>query len=321
MLSGLPRHHDPNLLVGFETSDDAGVYRLNEDTALIHTVDVITPPVDDPYVFGQIGAANALSDLYAMGGRPLTCLNLVGFPSRILAFEILQGIIEGALRKITEADAVLAGGHTIDDEEPKFGLSVTGVVHPQKYWSNAGAKPGDVLILTKPVGSGVLFNANLKGWVSDAAFEECLRFVTTLNRSAAEIMGGFDIHAATDITGFGLAGHALEMAKGSGVALHIHPSAVPVMREATDMYARGMSTGIDAANRALIEGAARFDASLPASFEQIMVDPQTNGGLLASVPPAQSEWLLRALHDGGVEHARIIGDVHARDDSGYLVFK
>ena len=186
LLAGLPHKVDPNLLVGYETSDDAGVYRLDDNTALVVTADFITPPVDDPFVFGQIGAANSLSDVYAMGGRPLTCLNLVGFPSAQLGPEVLEGIVEGALTKITEAGAVLAGGHTTDDEEPKFGLAVTGIVHPDRIWRNTGCRPGDVLILTKPVGSGVLFNANLKGWVSEGAMGECIAVLRALNRAAAD---------------------------------------------------------------------------------------------------------------------------------------
>jgi selenide,water dikinase len=276
--------------------------------------------VDDPYLFGQIGAANSLSDIYAMGGKPLTCLNLVGFPSKDLGPEVLHGIVEGALSKITEAGAVLAGGHTTDDDEPKFGLSVTGVVHPQKYWRNAGARVGDVLILTKPVGSGVIFNANLKKWVSDGALAECLQIITTLNKTAAEILAGFEVHAATDITGFGLAGHALEMAQGSDVVVEIDTSAVPIMREALEMYEKGVSTGVNAANRALIEEFVRFEKELPVWHREIFVDPQTSGGLLVSVPEAQGEEVLRALRDGGVEKAQQIGCVKPRPQKEYLLF-
>jgi selenide,water dikinase len=284
------------------------------------TADFITPPVDDPYVFGQIGAANSLSDIYAMGGRPLTCLNLIGFPSNQLGPEVLHGIVEGALSKITEAGAVLAGGHTTDDEEPKFGLSVTGVVHPDKYWRNAGAQPGDALVLTKPIGSGVLFNANLKGWVSDGALEACLQTITTLNRKAAEILAGFEVHAATDITGFGLAGHAMEMAKGSGVALEIRTADVPVMAEALDMYRKGVSTGVNLANRELVDEATRFEVSLPAWREEIFVDPQTSGGLLVSVSADQAQAVLGAMRDGGVEDAQIIGVVKPLEATIHLVF-
>lgn len=319
-MAKLPKKNDPNLLVGFETSDDAGIYRLNDEMALVTTADFITPPVDDPYLFGQIAAANSISDIYAMGGKPVTCLNLVGFPADKLGPEILHGIVEGALSKITESGAVLAGGHTTDDEEPKFGLSVTGIVHPEKYWRNVGAEPGDALILTKPIGSGVIFNANLKSWVSDQALDECIGAITTLNKAAAAVMAGFDIHAVTDITGFGLGGHALEMAEGSGVTLEIRTDDVPMMSEALAMYERGMRTGVNAANRALIEDSTHFEKSLPAWHEEIFVDPQTSGGLLMSVPTAQSESLLEALRNGGVPKAQIVGVVKSFVEPNHLVF-
>ena len=307
-------------MVGFQSSDDAGVYRMDDETALVLTADFITPPVDDPYVFGQIGAANALSDVYAMGGRPIACLNLIGFPSRRLGPEVLEGIVEGALSKITEAGAVLAGGHTTDDEEPKFGLSVTGVVHPEEYWHNAGARPDDLLILTKPIGSGVLFNANLKGWVSDAALKDCLDTTSALNKISADVMAGFDIHAATDVTGFGLAGHALEIARGSGLTLEISAADVPVMPEALEMYEKGVGTGANAANRELIRDASRFDAALPERHDEIFVDPQTSGGLLVSVSPDQGRTLLTALHDAGERSARIIGSAKPLDGSAQIIF-
>ena len=288
--------------------------------ALVTTADFITPPVDDPYLFGQIAAANSISDIYAMGGKPLTCLNLVGFPADKLGPEILHGIVEGALSKITESGAVLAGGHTTDDEEPKFGLSVTGIVHPQKYWRNVGAKPGDVLILTKPIGSGVIFNANLKNWVSEQALEECIQTITTLNKQAAAVMADFDIHAVTDITGFGLGGHALEMAEGSGVTLEIRTDDVPIMREALEMYQKGMRTGVNPANRALIEESTHFEKSLPAWHEEIFVDPQTSGGLLISLPASQSESLLEALRNSGVTKAQIVGNVKSFVEPNHLVF-
>ncbi len=319
-MAALPKNNDPNLLVGFETSDDAGIYRLDADKALVVTADFITPPVDDPYLFGQIGAANSLSDVYAMGGRPLTCLNLIGFPTSELGPEVLHGIVEGALSKITEAGAVLAGGHTTDDAEPKFGLSVTGLVHPEQYWRNAGAQLGDVLILTKPLGSGVIFNANLKKWVSALAMRECLDIITTLNKVAAETAAKFDVHAATDITGFGLAGHALEMAQGSNVTLEINTAQVPVMREALEMYKKGMSTGVNDENRALIEPATVFASALPFWHRELFVDPQTSGGLLVAVPAVQAEPLLKQLHSNGIETARIIGLVGTLEGSDHLKF-
>ena len=321
MLAKLPKNHDPNLLVGIETGDDAGIYRLSDEIAIVTTADFITPPVNDPYLYGQIGAANAISDVYAMGGRPLTCLNLVAFPSKKLAPEVLHQIVAGALNKINEAGAVLAGGHSIEDDEPKFGLAVTGIVHPEKYWTNSGAKVGDVLILTKPIGSGVIFNANLKKWVSTSAMDECLATITTLNKTAAEIMQGFKVHAATDITGFGLAGHAFEMAAGSDVRLEISMDEIPIMREALAMYQKGMNTGVNASNRRLVAENLRFENELPAWHQEIVYDPQTSGGLLVSVPEGGSENMLEALKNAGVEQARIIGRVVARQDSTYLVFQ
>ena len=308
-------------MVGFDTNDDAGIYRLSDDMALVTTADYITPPVNDPRLFGQIAAANSLSDVYAMGGRPLTCLNLVNFPSKKLPPAILHGIVAGALEKITEAGAVLAGGHTIDDDEPKFGLAVTGIVHPDEYWSNSGAKPGDVLILTKPIGSGVIFNANLKKWVSAAALKECIRYLVTLNKTAAEVMAGYDIHAATDITGFGLAGHGLEMGRGSGVTLNLRMDSIPVMAEALEMYRKGVTTGSNRLNRELVQDHTRFEIDWPDWHRQIVYDPQTSGGLLAAVAADQGPALLEALHTAGVGAARQIGRVAAVSGSIHLVFE
>ncbi len=284
------------------------------------TADIITPPVDDPFLFGQIAAANALSDVFAMGGKPLVCLNLVGFPADKLGPEILHGIVAGALDKVTEAGAVLAGGHTTEDEEPKFGLSVTGRVHPDRVWTNAGAQPGDALVITKPIGSGVLFNANRKGWVSQGALDACIGWIIALNKTASEVMHGFEVHAATDITGFGLAGHGLEMAEGSKATLHIDLDAVPLMDEALAMYKRGMSTGVNAVNRQLVEAKWRFERQLPFWHEEIFVDPQTSGPLLAAVPEAQADALVDALHAAGITIACRVGRVEAYDGVSRLVF-
>ena len=307
--------------MGFETSDDAGIYRLTDDLAIIMTADYITPPVNDPYIYGQIAAANAISDVYAMGGKPLACLNLVSFPSNKLPPEVLHQIVAGALSKITEAGAVLAGGHSVEDDEPKFGLAVTGIVHPEKFWTNRGAQPGDVLILTKPVGSGVLFNANLKKWVSKAAMEACVSILITLNRTAAEVMSGFDIHAATDVTGFGLAGHGFEIAKASGVCLEISIKDLPIMDEALTVYKKGMTTGVNAYNRQMVEEHLWIETDLPPWHEEIVFDPQTNGGLLVTVTESQGESLVNALHAKEVTAARIIGRVHELKDRIHLKFR
>jgi selenide,water dikinase len=296
------------LLVGFNTSDDAGVYRLTDEIALVSTADFITPPVNDPFVYGQIAAANAISDVYAMGGRPVTCLNLVAFPSGKLPPEVLHRIVAGAVDKITEAGAVLIGGHTIEDDEPKFGLAVNGIVHPDKFWTNAGARPGDVLVLTKPIGSGVLFNANIKNWVSEEALAECIAHLTALNRVACETMQRFDIHAVTDVTGFGLAGHSYEVARASGVLLTINMDRLPVMREALEMYRRGVNTGVNPHNRRMVADFLQMAGDWPTWQQEILYDPQTSGGLLAAVAPEEADALVDALRAAGLEHTCRIGE-------------
>ena len=321
LLATLPQITDPRLLVGYETSDDAAVYRISDDTALVLTADVITPPVDDPFVFGQIAAANALSDVFAMGGKPLVCLDLVGFPSGKLEDEVLHGIVAGAVDKITEAGAVLAGGHTTDDEEPKFGLSVVGVVHPDRIWKNVGAQPGDALVLTKPIGSGVIFNGNLKKLVSAQALQACIRTITTLNKTAAEVLHHFAPHAVTDVTGFGLAGHAMEMAAGSGVTMRIACDSVPLMPEALAMYERGVKTGANAGNRNMVSARTRFAREDAPWRREIWFDPQTSGGLLIAVAESEAQRLLDELAAAGVDDACRIGTVERYDGAHHLVFE
>ena len=315
LLASLPENTEKNVLVGFETSDDAGVYRLNDEQALVFTADFITPPVDDPFLFGQIAAANSLSDIYAMGGKPLSCLNLAGFPSDKLDHEILTGIISGALQKITEAGAVLLGGHTTDNKEPIFGLAVTGMVHPEKIWRNRGAQHGDQLILTKALGSGVLFNANLKNLVSAKALAECLESIVLLNKTAAEVFSNFEIHAVTDITGFGFAGHAMEMLNGSNLSFNISLDAIPIMNEATEMYERGVTTGVNQTNRNLVGNNWSFLEGSTTAQQELMLDPQTNGGLLVAVTEDQTSSILKALHDAGCTASTQIGYVSNFIDS------
>ncbi len=283
------------------------------------TADFITPPVNDPYQYGQIAAANALSDVYAMGGVPKVCLNLLCFPSTKLPPEDLEQIIAGALSKITEAGAVLAGGHSVEDDEPKFGLSVTGLVHPGNYWTNGGARAGDALVLTKPLGSGVLFNANLKGWVSGAALKSCVDALVCLNRDAAEAMRKYDIHAVTDVTGFGLGGHSLEMAKASNALLRIRMLDLPLFDEALAMYERGMSTGVNRHNRKLIEDYLSWEGEFSDSQKQLILDPQTSGGLLAALPADQAEELVQELARIPTPAAAIIGEVVSAGDSAGLI--
>ncbi len=255
-----------------------------------------------------------------MGGRPLTCLNLIAFPGQHLGAEVLHGIVEGALNKITEAGAVLAGGHTTEDDEPKFGLSVTGIVHPERHWRNSGAQVGDVLLLTKPIGSGVLFNANLRGWVSPESMRACIDTLVALNKTACDVLQRFSVHAATDVTGFGLAGHAFEMARGADCCFHIAAADVPQLPEALAMYERGVSTGVNAANRALVEESMRVADGLDAAQRELLVDPQTSGGLLVALPEAEAAEALAALRERGVEGARLIGTVEERRDDCHLHF-
>ncbi len=283
------------------------------------TADFITPPVDDPFIFGQIAASNSVSDIYAMGGKPLACLNLVCFPSDKLGAEVLQGIIEGAHERIREAGAVLVGGHTVDDNEPKFGLSVTGLVQPDRYWSNAGARAGDSLILTKPIGSGVILNANLKKKVSDVALRECLNKLIDLNATSSRIFADFNVSAATDITGFGLSGHALEIARGSDVLIKIDSSTLPIFDEAEMMYDKGFTTGSNKINRAQAEPYTSFGSNITGSFSELLMDPQTSGGLLVAVPDSEAEQAVTALKDAGIEDAVIIGQARPRNDDVYLV--
>lgn len=320
-MASLPRSEDPNLLVGYGTNDDAGIYRLTDEIAIVTTADFITPPVNNPYEFGQIAAANAISDIYAMGAEPKVCLNLVSFPSKVLPPDHLHQIVAGALNKITESGAVLAGGHSVEDSEPKFGLSVVGIVHPQKFWTNGGAQPGDRLILTKPLGSGVLFNANLKKWVSGAAMAECVRITTTLNKYAANALSKFDVHGVTDVTGFGLAGHALEMAKASGVCLEIALDALPIMDEAIEMYRKGMRTGVNAFNERLVAHHCRINSQHPRWHQQILYDPQTSGGLLVAIPSGQSAAAIQAVNQTQDMKAAMIGEVHPLKDKTQLIFK
>lgn len=308
-LKGLPPANDPDLLVGYETSDDAAVYRLTPELAMINTVDFITPPVDEPYWFGQIAAANAISDIYAMGGRPLTALNVVMFPGKLLDLGLLKEILRGGHDKVTEAGALLVGGHTVDDEEPKYGLCVNGMVHPDRLLKNVGARPGDALLLTKPLGSGVLFNAVRSGRFPYKTLErDTLPVIAALNQTALQTAQGFTINACTDITGFGIAGHALEMADHDK-ALTIRYDSLPFFAGALEMYKKGETTGSNQANRALCMLRLEIAADLDRQREELLFDPQTSGGLLLSIPGGEAEAALAALKAAGVEHAAIIGEV------------
>ncbi|GGH21667.1 selenide, water dikinase SelD [Paenibacillus segetis] len=303
-----PAVPNPDLLVGTDTSDDAGVYRLNDELALVQTLDFFTPIVDDPYSFGQIAAANALSDIYAMGGKPLTVLNIVAFPISVLDKSILADILRGAADKVQEAGATLVGGHSIDDKEPKFGLSVTGLIHPDKIRTNAAARAGDKLILTKPIGVGILTTSIKKDQLSPEETTRLINVMSKLNKSAAEIMEPYDVHACTDVTGFGLLGHASEMAKGSGLGLLIHQGAVPLLPRVRELAEAGFIPGGTKNNFAHLEGSILFPEEMDQINRYILCDAVTSGGLLISVAAEQSEQLLAELKEGGVE-AAMIGEV------------
>ena len=293
--------------MGIDTADDAGVYRLNDETALIQTLDFFTPIVDDPYLFGQIAATNSLSDVYAMGGKPLTAMNIVTFPICRLAPEVLLAILSGGQQKIAEAGAVMLGGHTIDDDEPKYGLSVTGVVHPDKVLTNAGAQPGDALILTKAIGTGVLYTA-LKAELFPAGVAAAAASMTQLNRYAAEVMTRFPVHACTDITGFGLLGHAFELAAGSAVDLELDSRTVPLLPDAAEAAGMGLVPAGAYANRDYLNQ-VEFRPEVPVNLQDLLFDPQTSGGLLISLAEDLASDLLAELHAAGVAVAARIGRV------------
>ena len=299
--------------MGFDTSDDAAVYRVSPEIALISTVDYITPPVDDPYWFGQIAAANSLSDVYAMGGQPLTALNLVMFPSKKLDMVFLKEILRGGSDKVTEAGASMAGGHSVDDNEPKYGLAVTGSVHPDRILTNCGAQVGDALILTKPLGTGVLFNANRSGKLAYSELESILPQVAALNRTTIEVALKYEVHACTDVTGFGIVGHTLELARGNDVQIELIYENLPVYPNALRMYAKGETTGSNKANRKLAAGDCEIQAQLSPAEENLLFDPQTSGGLLLVISAARADDLIASLKTEGIETAVRVGEVVAAD--------
>lgn len=298
ILESLPKFEDPNLMVGIETSDDGAIYRVNDEVALIQTLDFFTPVVDDPYTFGQVAAANALSDIYAMGGEPKVALNIVAWPNCVNP-RFLGEILRGGADKVKEAGAVLAGGHSIQDQEPKYGLSVTGFVHPDKIFKNSGAKPGDVLILTKPLGTGIVNTAVKANMASERAKEEVIRVMTTLNQKAKRVIEHYPVHACTDVTGFGLAGHSVEMAEGSHVTLEIFMGQVPVQEEALEYARMGLVPAGMYRNRSFTEERIELGEVEEARMD-LFFDPQTSGGLLISVSPDDGEDILRGLKEAGI---------------------
>lgn len=302
---------DANLLVGIDTNDDAGVYKLNEEQAIVQTVDFFTPVVDDPYSFGLIAAANALSDIYAMGAKPLTVMNLVAFPIDKLDKSILAQILQGGYDKIREAGAVLVGGHSIDDQEPKYGLSVTGVVHPQKLLSNSGAQAGDYLVLTKPLGIGIITTGIKRGLVSSESEQEAIRVMAELNKSASEAAIEVKVNALTDITGFGLLGHLYEMMKGSGVQAQVQAQNVPVLAATWDCLKKGAIPGGSLANRDYLSDKVEFASEVPEELQVVCCDAQTSGGLLISVPEERLESLIEALRTRKTLASAVIGRVES----------
>lgn len=318
MLRQLPKPTDPNILVGIDTADDAGVYKLNDEVALIQTVDFFTPMVDDPYTFGQIAAANSLSDVYAMGGRPLTALNIVGFPLGCLDGQVLADILSGGYNKVSEAGAAIVGGHTVEDKEPKYGLSVTGVIHPSKVWANAGAKPGDYLVLTKPLGTGILVTA-AKADMFLQGFAVAVESMKTLNKKAAEVLRNFEVHACTDITGFGLLGHLSEMSSASRVQVSISSHDLPLLPEAAEAASMGLIPGGAYNNREYLSKVV-FAEHVPENIRDICFDPQTSGGLLVSLPPDQSEAAVSALRSAGIACAVAIGQVRGEGEGEVHVY-
>lgn len=295
--------------MGFESADDAAVYRIDDRRAVVTTVDFITPPVDDPYWFGQIAAANSLSDIYAMGARPLFALNLVMFPAGKLSEEVLEEILRGAADKVKEAGAVLAGGHSVDDEEPKFGLCVTGIVNIDEILKNEGARPGDVIVLTKFLGTGVLFNAAKAKKYPYGELEKILPQVAKLNGDALAVLREHGVRALTDVTGFGFSGHLNEMARSSGVTIRVKFSDLPVYPAAPKMYGIGETTGSNGPNRENVFGHIHISASLSRAEEEILFDPQTSGGLLAALPAERSREAVSALRERGYPASSVVGEV------------
>lgn len=308
MLCHLPKFEDKNLIVGLETSDDAAVYKIDDQRGIILTLDFFTPVVDDPYMFGQIAAANSLSDVYAMGGKPITAMNITCFPN-CLPLSVLTEILKGGADKVKEAGAVVVGGHTVEDDEPKFGLSVMGMVDIDKVTANATAKPGDFLILTKPLGIGILNTAVKADMASEAAADKVVEVMAYLNKDAAEAASMVGVNACTDITGFGLLGHAFEMADGSNTTIELWSDLLPIMPDSIELAKMGIIPAGAYNNRVHLEGKLNFRNKIQQHIEDIMFDPQTSGGLLFSVPEEKAERLFALLKETNKTECAIVGKV------------
>ena len=309
VLSKLPQVEHPDLLVGSSTGDDAAVYRLDDTLGLVLTVDFFTPITDDPYEFGSVAAANSLSDVYAMGGRPLVALNVVGFPAA-LAGEMLGDVLRGGYDKAAEANCLIVGGHTVDDNEPKYGLSVVGLVEPGRQVSNAGAMPGDVLVLTKPLGTGIVTTGCKAGVAPPGSVETAVETMATLNRAASEAMMEVGVNACTDVTGFGLMGHLTGMLRASGVGAEIRASAAPVLPGVEELLAQGVAPGGTHRNEAGVAAYVEWDGSISENERLVLCDAQTSGGLLISVPEDRLPQLLGALEARSVETRAVVGHIH-----------
>ena len=319
MLGKLAQQHDPNVLVGFDKADDAGVYKVSSDLAVVQTVDFFTPVVDDPYTFGQIAATNSLSDVYAMGGRPISALAIVCFPERG-DLAILEQILAGGLSQMMAAGCAVIGGHSVQDPEIKFGYAVTGLIHPDRILTNSAAQASDALVLTKPLGTGVISTAIKRAEAEPVWIDAAVKAMTTLNAKAMEVIvsGSFRVHSATDITGFGLIGHAREMAMGSGVSLRIHSASLPLLEGAMECVRAGCIPGGLKANREFAECAVSYDEGVPDDIKTILFDPQTAGGLLLSVARENTAQLLAALKAARVLAVEI-GEVLPRGKSLVVV--
>jgi selenide,water dikinase len=315
ILHRLPRFTHRDMLVGTETSDDAGVFRLRRDLAIVNTVDFFTPIVDDPYVFGQIAAANALSDVYAMGGEPKTALNIVGFPRGRLDLDVLVEVLNGGAERVRAAGAVVIGGHSIIDEELKFGLAVTGVIHPQRIVRNVGVRPGDALVLTKRLGTGIITTALKRRRTSPESVQAAVQSMVTLNRAASRVMRRFAVHACSDVTGFAILGHSFEMAHGSDVTIVLDATALPLLPGVTELAADGLITGGCSRNRLYLEDKVAISHAVPKGLVEVAFDPQTSGGLLIALPARRAPGLVAALRKNGIEAATVVGRAVGRRDA------
>ena len=318
-MCGLEIPADDRVIVGMGSLDDAGVYQISDELAIIQSVDFFTPIVDDPYWFGQIAAANALSDIYAMGGIPKTAMNLVGFPLKLMDISILRQIIQGGLDKMKEADVVLIGGHSVEDSELKYGLSVTGFVHPDRILTKRNLSAGNYLVLTKPLGTGVINTAIKGGVASREVIEKVTQLMAALNRDAAELMVRYQVNACTDITGFGLLGHLAEMVVDSGLGISLNAESIPILPEAADYAAMGMLPGGANKNKTFRESMVEFSSSVNPLIQDLLFDPQTSGGLLICIDREDTNKLVDELHQKGIDGSAVIGEVISAPPGKILV--